>query len=72
MGFVAHASVYKPAFQVSPFEDTCRLIPHSQSGLVQEASRIHDEWPWSDHKYKKLSCADNVSDARRLDVLFPV
>ena len=32
-------------FQVSPYEETCQLIAHSQTGLVQHAARIHDEWP---------------------------
>ena len=41
MGFVAHASVYKPAFQVSPYEETCRFIPHSQTGLVQVHKGTH-------------------------------
>ena len=72
MGFVAHASVYKPFFQVSPYEETCRLVQPSQAGLVQDAARIHDEWPWSQHKYKKLSCAHNVSGGRERDVLLPV
>ena len=39
---------------------------------MQDAARIHDEWPWSDHKYKKLSCKSHVSTDRNNDVLLPV
>lgn len=56
LGWVAHASVCKPSFQVSPHSSTCEFIPHSQSGLVQRKDLIHDEWPWSRHKYEQLSC----------------
>mmetsp|Transcript_36630 Transcript_36630/g.114356 ORF Transcript_36630/g.114356 Transcript_36630/m.114356 type:complete len:451 (-) Transcript_36630:47-1399(-) len=62
MGFVAHSSVYKHFFQVSPYEDQCRFFPNSQSGLVQEAARIHDEWPWSAHKFSKLSCVEEANE----------
>jgi len=65
LGFVAHASVCKPSFQVSTFEEYCRFIPSTQAGLVQAKDFIHDEWPWSDHKYEKLSCAQNPEVQQR-------
>ena len=34
LGFVAHASVYKGALQVSPYQDTCRYVAHSQTGIA--------------------------------------
>ena len=44
----------------------------SMCGNWQDEARIHDEWPWSAHKYSKLSCAGNTSSSNNNDVLLPV
>ncbi|KAJ1480258.1 hypothetical protein T484DRAFT_1901378 [Baffinella frigidus] len=75
LGYVAHASVLKPTFQVSTHDAECVAVPHSQSGLVQDDERIHDEWPWSRGKFRKLSCAagfEGLLERHAGDVLAPV